>query len=167
MVFAGVDVGKRNHEACFMGQDGQEMRKPLRFPNIVAGVSSLIEALHSLGQPAIIALEASGHYWLGLHRKLVQAGYPVVVVNPLQTNAYRSTSVRKVKTDRRDAFVIADFLRIGRIMANYVPDETILKLRELTRFRFDLADQIGKQTGCPGKQHPVAQSASLMAKSLN
>jgi transposase len=144
MVFAGVDVGKHNHEACMIGQDGREVRKPLRFSNTVAGVSLLIDALHSLGQPAIIALEASGHYWLGLHRKLVESGFQVVVVNPLQTNAYRSTSVRKVKTDRRDAFVIADFLRIGRIMANYVPDETILKLRELTRYRFDLVDQIGE-----------------------
>jgi len=143
MVFAGVDVGKRNHEACLMGQDGHEVSKPLRFSNTVAGVSSLIDVLRSLGQPATIALEASGHYWLGIHRKLVQAGYPVVVVNPLQTSAYRSTSMRKVKTDLRDAFVIADFLRIGRVMANYVPDETILKLRELTRFRFELIDQIG------------------------
>lgn len=97
VVFAGVDVGKRNHEACLMGQDGQEVRKPLRFPNTVAGVSSLIDALRSVDQPAIIALEASGHYWLGLHRKLTEAGFPVVVVNPLQTDAYRSTSVRKVK----------------------------------------------------------------------
>ncbi len=87
MVFVGVDVGKRNHEACLMGQDGQEIRKPLRFPNVMAGVCSLIDILRSLGEPAIIALEASGHYWLGLHQKLTEPGFPVVVVNPLQTKA--------------------------------------------------------------------------------
>jgi transposase len=143
VVYVGIDVGKRNHEASLMNQHGQEIIKPLRFPNTVAGVSALINVLRPLEQPSLIALEASGHYWLGLHRKLTQAGFPVLVVNPLQTNAYRATSVRKVKTDRRDSFVIADFLRIGRIVANYVPDDTTLKLRELTRFRFNLIDQIG------------------------
>lgn len=143
MIFVGVDIGKRLNEASFLGQDGREIREPLRFPNNLSGVSSFIDVLHHQGQPCIIALEASSHYWLGMHRVMSGAGFSVVVVNPLQTNAYRSTSVRKVKNDRRDSFVIADFLRIGRIMANYVPDETILKLRELTGFRFDLVDQIG------------------------
>jgi transposase len=143
MIFVGVDIGKRVNEASFVGQDGSDARKHLRFPNNLSGVSSFIDVLHHQGQPCIIALEASSHYWLGMHKVVSGAGFPVVVVNPLQTTAYRSTSVRKVKNDRRDSFIIADFLRIGRIMANYVPDETILKLRELTRFRFDLVDQIG------------------------
>jgi transposase len=34
-------------------------------------------------------------------------------------------------------------VRIGRGRAAYVPDETILQLRELTRFRWGLVDQIG------------------------
>jgi transposase len=51
--------------------------------------------------------------------------------------------MRKVKNDRRDAFVIADFLRIGRVQANYIPGEVIVQLRELTRYRMDLEDQIG------------------------
>jgi transposase len=143
MIFVGVDIGKRVNEASFIGQDGREVRKHMRFPNNLSGVSSFIDVLHHQEQPCIIALEASSHYWLGMHKVASDAGFPVVVVNPLQTTAYRSTSVRKAKNDRRDSFVIADFLRIGRIVANYVPDETILKLRELTRFRFDLVDQIG------------------------
>ena len=72
----------------------------------------------------------------------------MVVVNPLQTDAYRSTGVRKVKNDRRDAFVIADFLRIGRAQANCIPGETIMQLRELTRYRMDLEGQIGDAKRC-------------------
>jgi hypothetical protein len=37
----------------------------------------------------------------------------------------------------------ADFQRLGRVRAGYVPDATILQLRELTRFRFKLVDQVG------------------------
>ena len=65
------------------------------------------------------------------------------MLNPLQTHAYRKTTVRKVKSDRKDAWLIADVVRIGRGRAAYVPDETILQLRELTRFRWGLVDQIG------------------------
>jgi hypothetical protein len=39
--------------------------------------------------------------------------------------------------------VIADLLRIGRTRPNYVPDDTVLQLRLLVRFRWSLADRIG------------------------
>ncbi len=65
------------------------------------------------------------------------------MVNPLQTHAYRNSFLRKTKTDARDAWVIADLVRIGRGRATYVPGQTILQLRELSRFRFALVDQIG------------------------
>jgi transposase len=106
-------------------------------------VRLLEERLDALDEPAAIALEASGHDWLGLQRRLAGAGRRVVVVNPLQTEALRATGVRKTKTDRRDAFVVAELVRIGRARASYVPDDTVLQLRELTRFRWGLVDRIG------------------------
>lgn len=143
MIAVGIDVAKRTHEACFMGQDGQEFAKPRRFRNTRPGVRALLDDLQHLPEPATIGLEATGHYWLALHDELIRAGHTVQVLNPLQTHAYRKTTVRKVKSDRKDAWLIADVVRIGRGRAAYVPDETILQLRELTRFRWGLVDQIG------------------------
>ena len=99
--------------------------------------------MQALPEVPSIALEASGHYWLGLQRRLALDGYQIQAINPLQAQAFRSTGIRKTKTDRRDAFVLADLVRIGRARPNYVPDDTILQLRELTRFRWDLVDRIG------------------------
>jgi transposase len=143
MIAVGIDVGKRSHEACFLGADGREVCRPLRFANTAGGVRLLLERLTALDGPATIAMEASGHYWLGLQRCLDQQGLPVRVINPLQTQGLRTAGVRKTKTDQRDALVVADLVRIGRARANYVPDDTILQLRELTRFRWTLMDQIG------------------------
>jgi transposase len=143
MIAVGIDVGKRAHEACFLDQAGQEKGKGLRFANTSAGLGELQARLQSLGEPVTIALEASGHYWLGIQRRLVARGYVVQVINPLQTDAFRDSGIRRTKTDRRDAFILADLVRIGRTRPNYVPDDTILQLRELTRFRWALADQIG------------------------
>jgi transposase len=143
VIAVGIDIAKRTHEACFMGHDGRQIGKSHRFYNTRRGVHALLEDLQRLPEPATIGLEATGHYWLALHDELVRAGHSVQVLNPLQTHAYRKTTIRKLKTDRKDAWLIADVVRIGRGRAAYVPDETILQLRELTRFRWGLVDQIG------------------------
>lgn len=143
MIAIGIDVGKRHHEACLLDDDGQLVGRPLRFANTAVGVRQFEARVQGLGEPTTIGLEASGVYWLGLHRRLVAAGWPVQVINPLQTEAFRTTGVRQAKTDRRDAAVIADLVRIGRARPSYVPDDTILQLRELTRFRWGLVDRLG------------------------
>jgi transposase len=143
VIAVGIDIAKRTHEACFMAQDGRQIGTTQRFHNTRRGVRALLDGLQQLPEPATIGLEATGHYWLALHDELVRAGHTVQVLNPLQTHAYRKTTIRKLKTDRKDAWLIADVVRIGRGRAAYVPDETILQLRELTRFRWALVDQIG------------------------
>jgi transposase len=143
VIAVGIDVGKRTHEACFLAADGHPVGRPLRFASSAAGVRLLEERLAALGEPAVVALEASGRYWLGLQRHLAAAGRAVQVVNPLQVDAFRDTGIRKAKTDRRDAFVLADLVRIGRARPNYVPDDLILELRDLTRFRWGLVDRLG------------------------
>ena len=143
MITVGIDVGKRAHHACFLDPQGQALARPLRFANTAAGVRQLEERVLALGGPATVGLEASGHYWLGLQRRLTAVGLAVQVVNPLQTDASRAVGVRRAETDRRDAEVIADLVRIGRARPNDVPDDTILRLRELTRFRWGLVDQVG------------------------
>jgi transposase len=143
MIAVGIDIGKRQHEACFMDEAGHEIGPSLRFAHRRGGVRLLQERLDALPESATVALEASGHYWIGLERWLRKGGIPVQVVNPLQVHAFREAGIRRTKTDRRDAWVLADLLRIGRTRPNYVPNDTILQLRELTRFRWGLIDQIG------------------------
>ena len=143
MSAVGIDVGKRTHEACFLNGEGEPIGRSLRFANSAAGPQVLHQRLQALPEPPTIALEASSHYWLGLHQRLTAAGYQLQAINPLQARAFRATGIRTIKTDRRDAFVLADLVRIGRARPNYVPDATILHLRELTRFRWDLVDRIG------------------------
>ena len=151
MSTVGIDVAKRAHEACFLADDGQEVAPSLRFANTRAGVARLLERIAGMPAPVTVALESTGPYWLALHDALVAAGLAVWVLNPLQTHAFRRTAIRKAKTDRRDAWLIADVVRVGRARAASVPDEVILQLRELTRFRWGLVDRLGhaKSQGLP------------------
>ena len=50
----------------------------------------------------LIAMEATGHYWYGLHDFLARNGYRVVVLNPIQTAMQAKKGIRKCKTDRID-----------------------------------------------------------------
>jgi transposase len=142
MPLVGIDIGKRNHEAVFLDDVGEQQGKALRFANTRSGAHELLGRLQECSPAGVCALEATGHYWLALYTFLRDAGIEVIVLNPLQSDAYRHSFLRKTKSDRRDAWIIADLVRIGRGRATLVPDQTIFQLRELTRFRFSLIDQI-------------------------
>ena len=144
MIFVGVDLGKRIHTACFLDSQGREVAKPLRLSHTRSGVRLLQVQLEQLPGPVHVVMEASGPYWLPLERRLRAAGMTVQVVNPLQTAGLRKMAIRKVKTDRKDARMVADLGRIGRARSSYVPDDQTLELRELVRFRWHLANRLGE-----------------------
>lgn len=142
MLYVGIDIAKRSHEATTLDDSGKPLASSVRFANTSEGVEKLLDRVKGYDQPTSFALEATGHYWLALYERLTASGYSVTVFNPLQTDAYRKSFLRKAKTDKRDSWVIADLLRIGRGQATVIPDKRILQLRELARFRFSLIDQI-------------------------
>lgn len=143
MIYVGVDLGKRKHAVCFMDEAGQAVARPLRMTHTGAGLRLLQAQLDGLPGPKQIIMEASGAHWMGIARRLRRAGLPVQIVNPLQTAGLRKVGIRKTKSDAKDALVIADLARMGRARPSYVPDDRVLELRELERFRWHLADQLG------------------------
>ena len=88
-------------------------------------------------------MEATGHYWLALYDQLTGQKYPTIVLNPLQIAAYRRSGIRKVKNDRVDAFWIADYVRLANPAPTTQDIPLLLQMRELSRFRFGLTQQIG------------------------
>jgi transposase len=143
VISVGIDVGKRSHEVCLLDTNGRQTGRFFRFQHSRQGMTSLVELLRQQPESCIIAVEATGPYWLALYHYLLQEGFTIVTVNPLQSHAYRRSTIRKVKNDRRDAWIIADLLRIGRVRPGYVPGPDIQPLRDLARFRIELVDQVG------------------------
>lgn len=142
LYYAGIDIAKREHQMVVVDETGQAIGKSLTIANTRSGFTHCVEMLRTLPATVHVALEATGPYWLALYEHLSTAGFTVQVFNPLQVHAYRKTGVRITKTDRRDAFWIANFLRIGGRSASPSPNKQLLQLRELTRFRWNLIDQI-------------------------
>jgi transposase len=145
-LYVGIDIGKRRHQAAFVGDDGQERAKTLRFDNSTEGYRALKDRLKEAanGGGVRIALEATGHYWMALYQRLVDDGYQVTVFNPLQTHAFTNTSIRGAKTDKVDARRIASLLRQERLPATAKPDDDLIALRRLTRLRCRLSARLAE-----------------------
>lgn len=145
MFFLGIDIAKRIYEACLIDGSGTMVTKTLRFTNNQSGGQKLLKWLNShkvLNAEVLVGMEATGHYWLALNTFLLKNGFVVDTLNLIQSDALRNLYLRQTKTDVKDAFLIADFIRIGRYSKTKVSEEGILGLRQLTRYRFSLVDSI-------------------------
>jgi transposase len=142
MYYCGIDIAKRKHAVTILDEHGRSHKAAFTIENNQSGMDILLAALKPLGEVSI-GLEATGHYWLVLYDVLTRNGYSVSVLNPMQIAAYRKSGMRKVKNDKTDAVWIADFLRISNTPASSQELPILMQLRELTRFRFWLSEQIG------------------------
>lgn len=145
MFYMGIDIGKRHHEVGLIDDQGNPVGKPLRFANSKAGSEKLVEFInhhHLTPDNAIVGLEATGHYWLSVFSFLHQLGFKTTVFNPLQSDALRHFYIRKTKTDVRDAYLIAQVIRIDSPEETPFLEEDLLQLRHLERLRYSFVDQI-------------------------
>ncbi len=143
MYYCGIDVAKRKQAIAISDEHGRLLQRPFTIETTRAGFDQLLQALAALDGPVLIGLEATGHYWWALYDELTQQAYPVVVLNALQVHAFRKSGVRKVKSDRTDAVWIAEFLRFTQPEPAQPTTAVFLQLKDLSRFRYHLSDQIG------------------------
>lgn len=163
MLICGIDIGKNNHEASVIDQDGRLFAKSLRFSNTTSGAEGLLPYIarnNTEKQVVIIGMEATGHDWLSLYCFLFDAGFQVNfqvnMINPIQSDAIRNLFLRKTKNDAKDSFLIAETIRIGRFSKTKLADEDILSMRRLCRDY--IADQKRKIIGVMDRVFPEYQS---------
>lgn len=148
MIFAGVDIAKTDHVIAAVDERGDTIARPMPFKNSEAGFERCIAWLEGAAEKpeeVLVAMEATGHYWMACFSYLVAHGYACVVVNPMHVHAMRKMkSLSGVKNDRIDAWLIAETLRIGEYEATRLATDEIQSLRELTRFRQGLRDSIAE-----------------------
>ncbi len=146
MFFIGIDIAKRSPQAAVTDISGNVIVKPFNFKNSSDGFSKFLSVVESNAiekNDCTIGLESTGHYWYPLYFFLTENGFDVKVFNPIQTAAFREITIRKVKNDNLDSLLIADFTRFGRYSETYIPDENMLALKNLTRFRLSISDICG------------------------
>lgn len=141
----GIDIGKRHHQATVIDESGKMLGGSIRFPNSITGAELLLKRIAAVNPeelPLLFGLEATGHYWLALQAYLTEKEHQIVVLNPYQSDAFRKVSLSSTKTDKEDAFLIAELLRFGSFPQTKMADKDMVALRRLTRFRLSLNQQV-------------------------
>lgn len=134
----GIDVSKADFHTCLIEGKRQSAHS---FPNNPKGYRQLQRWLQNRGASQIHAcMEATGGYWMALARALFERGVRVSVVNPARTALFAKSQLRRTKTDRVDAQMIAEFCQTQRPSAWSPPPPEILELRGFLSYRHELVN---------------------------
>lgn len=151
----GLDVSQDEVVACLFLPDGKVAARWTELNN-QPGAQALAERLVSLAKQHAfrrvrIGLEATNLYWWHLacflkSTPLLAALTPeVYLFNPRLVSGLKKAYSDQGKTDRIDAWFIAERLRIGRLPAPFEVDLLYAPLQRLTRFRFHLAKTLARE----------------------
>lgn len=143
-VCCGLDVHKETVVACLMkGQVNREPEREIRgFSTLLSGLNELKEWLISEGCVEI-AMESTGVYWFPIYSVLETAFDGAV--NITVTNPMHMKNVPGKKTDINDAQWIESLLRAGLLKKSYIPPMDIRELRDLTRYRRSILQEMTSQ----------------------
>lgn len=156
-LFVGIDVSSKSNVVYAMDFDENKYISS-SFSNNQPGADKLAEMIsecmkkHSDLNTIIVALESTSVYsihianFLSTCEVLMPYKPYVYCLNPKMTANYRKTYVGMDKTDPMDAFLIADFARVGRTKkCEPWRGGQYLALKRLTRHRLHLAECITRE----------------------
>lgn len=152
-LFVGIDVSSKNLDACLMDGMGETLATQT-VTNNLPGASELRDAIlqHAEADDTIqIAMEATSVYsWhpaMFFHEdpELKQRRTKVFTLNPKLVRNFKKAYAEMDKTDPKDAWVIADRLRFGRLPKSVIQSEQYLALQRLTRMRYHLIQSLTRE----------------------
>jgi transposase len=133
-IAVGVDLGSEGHQVVVLDARGQRLTS-FRIAHSLKGFEELMRRCEParLGAHtgrAVVAFEATGHFWEALAHFLSERRVPYALINPLAT--FRVREARQMGRDKRDltdAEQIADLLRVGMVTETQLAAPPYVALR--------------------------------------
>jgi len=146
MYYVGIDVAKEKHYVCILNDTNGFAIKPFWIYSDILGLRELLKRLSSLSlnnDDFIIGVESTGAFSENLYTYLSDTDYRVILLNSYQTAKYRDFStIKKIKNDAIDAYVIAELLSSNRYKESHISSEDYHSLKVLGRLKRSLDDKI-------------------------
>ncbi len=143
IIYIGIDVHKSSYSYCAYEKEKDsffaEHKSEAGSKNAINYIKSVIKTTGS-DFPILIGYEA-GPTGYKLCRDLQKAGFPCVVIAP--STIYKPNGPR-IKTDRRDARLLAQTLAYKTFKQVVIPSEKIEAMKEFTRARCSKKRQLKK-----------------------
>ena len=144
-LYVGIDISKESSSAQGLDASGEKCFY-LKFDMGMDGFSQLLKAItkHSKDQAKVmVAMESTACYHVNLFSFLTARGINTVIINPLLISNFVKLSLRKTKTDKKDALVIAKFLLLNKAsLVQHALSSEMSDLRDIARQRESLVDQM-------------------------
>lgn len=120
----GIDVSKGKCMVAVMRPFGEVVLSPFEVRHSSSELSKLAKLLKSLNGESRVVLESTGNYHAPVVKILHDAGLYVSVVNAMLVHNYGNNSLRRAKTDKKDAVKLANYgLDHWLSLPRYVPEE--------------------------------------------
>lgn len=136
----GIDVHKKSVTVCILPPAGKcaEGVRRRNFPTFTRDLRQLRTWLKNC-KVTEIAMESTGQYWRAIWNILEGHFERMILVNPQHIKGLNGH-----KTDPKDARWIADLLDMGKLKGSFVPPREIRELRDLTRQRVHLVEDLNR-----------------------
>ena len=133
MLHAGLDLSRKRLDFCLLDESGERVEVGATPPD-ADGLRSLARRLARHDQPVRAAIESMNGARF-VHDQLELAGWEVEIADALKVKGLAPLAC---KTDRIDAWVLAELCRRELVPAIWLPDPSVRAERERARFRLHL-----------------------------
>jgi transposase len=133
MLYAGLDLSRKRLDVHLLDEAGATVEVGAAPPDR-DGLRGLAARVDRLGEPVRAAIESMNGARF-VHDQLEQAGWRVEIADAVKVKGLAPLAC---KTDRIDAWVLAELARRGLVPAIWLPDPSVRAERERARFRLHL-----------------------------
>lgn len=138
-LYCGIDLHARDSIICVI-DESERIRLREKIPNRMEVFLSHLNTFTP--KPSVVVESTINWYWLV--DGLMDAGFEVTLAHTLGLSMITGA---KVKTDKRDAFVLARLLRLGAVPKGYIYPKEQRPIRDLLRYRKTLVGRRAAEYG--------------------
>ena len=145
--FIGIDIGKKNCVTCVVDYDGDICERTI-YANTLDAADKFFGRMVSAYPHCTAVFESTANMWMKTARMLEAHDIEFKMANPLRLKFSQSG----LKTDKIDAYKLANMLRMDAIPESYVyPPE----IRRILDILYDRILQVQARTRIINRQHSI------------
>jgi hypothetical protein len=156
MLYAGLDLSRHRLDVHLMNEAGQPVQITTAPPD-ADGLRGLVRQTAGLGGPVVAAIESMNGARF-VHDQLELGGWEVQIADAQKVKGLAPLAC---KTDRIDAWVLAELCRRDLVPAIWLPTPGVRAERERARFRLHLVRHRVGGVEEPGARDPAGVRASV------
>jgi len=125
----GIDVSKGKSMIVVMRPFGEVVASPFEVIHTVSELKDLAQFLKNLDGETRIVMEYTGKYFQPIAQYLHEAGLFVSVVNAILVHDFGGNTLRRGKTDKKDAIKLANYAISHWVdLTEYIPENDIRQM---------------------------------------